>query len=258
MANLVEEFQASSLKNIGCGYLLDTPEAVAHVVDSLLHLPTNPPSLYIDIEGVNLSRLGSVSILQILVLPSDTTYLVDVHVLKGEAFTTVGAAGQTLKDILESTTIPKVFFDVRNDSDALFSHFDVELACIQDIQLMELATRSYSKRCVKGLARCIEQDLAMTTSQKWQWTRDKDRGRRLFAPELGGSYDVFNVRPLPEEIAQYCTQDVKLMPKLWSLYFNRLSSAWAEKVSVATKDRVALSHTAAYNGKGKHMALGPW
>lgn len=150
MANLVVEFQASSLKNKGCGYLIDTPEDACHVIESILHLPTNPPSLYIDIEGVNLGRLRSLSILQILVLPSDVTYLVDLHVLKDEAFTTAGATGQTLKDILESTTIPKVFFDVRNDSDALFSHFGVELACIQDMQLMELATRSYSKRCVKG------------------------------------------------------------------------------------------------------------
>jgi exonuclease 3'-5' domain-containing protein 1 len=258
VADLIEEFQASNLKEVGCGYLIDTPDAVAHLVDSLLDLPRNPPSLYMDIEGVNLSRLGSVSILQILVLPCDKTYLVDIHVLKGEAFTTAGATGQTLKDVLESATIPKVFFDVRNDSDALFSHFNVSLACLQDIQLMELATRTYSKRCVNGLARCIERDLAMTASERRRWTEGKDRGKRLFAPELGGSYEVFNMRPLAEEIALYCTQDVKLMPKLWKHYFNKLSPTWAVKVEIATKDRIALSHTAGYNGKGRHMALGPW
>jgi hypothetical protein len=41
-----------------------------------------------------------------------------------DAFSTAGTNGQTLKTILESETIPKVFFDVRNDSDALYSQRD--------------------------------------------------------------------------------------------------------------------------------------
>jgi hypothetical protein len=56
----------------------------------------------------------------------------------------------------------------------------------------------------------------MTASEKRQWIEGKGKSKRLFAPELGGSYEVFNERPLPEEIALYCTQDVKLMPKLWN------------------------------------------
>jgi len=36
--------------------------------------------------------------------------------------------GTIAEVILESPDIPKVFFDVRNDSDALYSHFDVSLA----------------------------------------------------------------------------------------------------------------------------------
>jgi hypothetical protein len=36
IAGLVEKFLASSLKEVGSGYLIDCPEAVAHLVDSLL------------------------------------------------------------------------------------------------------------------------------------------------------------------------------------------------------------------------------
>jgi exonuclease 3'-5' domain-containing protein 1 len=258
VTDLVTKFQISSLQEVGCGYLVDSREAVAHLVDSLLDLPASPPSIYIDIEGVNLCRSGSISILQILVLPLDKTYLVDVHVLKDNAFTTMGEEGQTLKDVLESATIPKVFFDVRNDSDALFSHFGVNLVCIQDIQLMQLATRTYNRKYVNGLSKCIEKDITMTASEKRQWMEGKGKGKRLFAPELGGSYEVFNERPLPEEIAIYCTQDVRFMPKLWKHYSNRLSPAWARKVEVATKDRITLSQTAGYDGKGSNRALGPW
>lgn len=69
----------------------------------------------------------------------------------------------------------------------------------------------YSRRCVNGLARFIERDLAMTASERQQWAEGKDKGRRLSAPELSGPYEVFNVRPLADEVALYYTQDVKLI-----------------------------------------------
>ena len=99
----------------------------------MVDLSADPPSLYIDLEGVHLSRQGAISILQILISPQRRTYLIDVHALGSKVFSTAGANGQTLKTIFESETIPKVFFDVRNDSDALYSHFGICLAGIQDI-----------------------------------------------------------------------------------------------------------------------------
>jgi hypothetical protein len=59
---LVEAFQRSTLKEFGGGYLVDTSEAIAELVDSLVDLQTSSPSLYIDIEGVKLCRYGLVSI----------------------------------------------------------------------------------------------------------------------------------------------------------------------------------------------------
>lgn len=48
----------------------------------------------------------------------------------------------SLKSILESSMTPKVFFDVRTDSDALYGQFGIRLAGIIDLQLMEVASRS--------------------------------------------------------------------------------------------------------------------
>lgn len=230
---------------------------MAFLVEALAKLPTSPPSIYLDLEGVALSRHGSVSILQIHVSPNDRTLLIDIHSLGETAFSTTGTSGQTLKGILESDTIPKVFFDVRNDSDALFSHYGIKLACVHDLQLMELATRNFSRRCVNGLSKCIERDITLSMSEREVWKETKEKGLKLFAPERGENYEVFNVRPLPEDVLLYCIQDVHFMPKLWRRYNSKLSVAWAAKVQQAGKDRVALSQTAAFNGKGKHMALGP-
>jgi exonuclease 3'-5' domain-containing protein 1 len=126
--------------------LIDTTASLSILVDILYRQPTTPPSLFIDLEGVKLSRHGTISILQIFVRPTKRAYLVDVHTLQHLTFSTRAATGHTLKEILESDTIPKVFFDVRNDSDALYSLFQISLAGIQDLQLMELATRRFGRK----------------------------------------------------------------------------------------------------------------
>lgn len=238
--------------------MVDPPAAIVSLVDSLSDLPNHPPSIYVDIEGVNLSRHGSISILQLHILPTDETHLIDVHTLGEEAFSTVATNGDTLKDILESESIIKVFFDIRNDSDALYSLFGIRVAGICDIQLMELATRSFSRRCINGLAKCIERDLPMTLKERSHWKMSKEKGVRLFASERGGSYDVFNARPLADDIKEYCMEDVHLLPRLWLHYSSRLTPKWKRKVEDTTNDRIRLSQSANFNGRGRHMALGPW
>jgi exonuclease 3'-5' domain-containing protein 1 len=153
---------------------------------------------------------------------------------------------------LESDTIPKVFFDVRNDSDALYSIFQISLAGIEDLQLMELATRRFGRKYVNGLARCIENDARLSSGDRTSWNTAKDKGLRLFAPERGGNYEVFNERPLSEEIRLYCVQDVKFLSLLWSFYNGKMTRAWKQKVLESFKDRVAESQAEDYNGKGQH------
>ena len=98
----------------------------------------------------------------------------------------------------------------------------------------------------------------MKYAEKAAWKAVKERGTRLFDPQVGGSYEVFNVRPMAEHIRMYCVQDVLFLPGLHTRYMARLSGAWAEKVRIATLERVALSQTVTYVAKGQHKALGPW
>jgi len=238
---------------------VDSPAGVAALINSVTSLPVNPPSLYFDLEGRDLSRTGSISIFQLLVHPQNHAYLIDIHVLNESAFTTLGTNGKTLKSILESPGIPKVCFDVRNDSDALYTHFGISLQGMQDIQLMENASRRFgSKRLVNGLMKCIEDDAPIPMQEKLAGRAIKEKGARLFAPEKGGSYQVFNVRPLHDDIKAYCVQDVRYLPRLWQAYWNRLDPSWKDKVEVETKARVRLSQSPQYQPHGQHKALGPW
>ncbi|KAL8730798.1 MAG: hypothetical protein Q9181_004542 [Wetmoreana brouardii] len=238
---------------------IDSSDSVRSLIDAIVNLPTSPPSLYLDLEGIELGRKGSISILQIFAVPANCVYLIDVHILQGHAFQTPGTDGQTtLKSIFKSDTVPKVFFDVRRDSDALYAHYGIDLAGIRDIQLMELGSRNAPKKYVNGLVRCIERDAGLTPTKAGYWRSVKERGQKLYDPRLGGTYEVFNARPLAGDILAYCVQDVQFMPKLWKTYNDRLTLHWAAKVAQATKDRVVLSQSPTFNGKGAHMALGPW
>ncbi|RAL09373.1 exonuclease [Aspergillus homomorphus CBS 101889] len=250
-------FRAASLDDEPSLLIINTVGDLTGLLKGLSDLPAWPPSLFIDLEGTNLSRNGTISILQIFVSSTRKTYLVDIYTLGDKAFSHSASDGSTLRFILESPSIPKVFFDVRNDSDALFAHYGINLAGIQDLQLMELATRTFSKRFVKGLGKCIEYDAPMTPSERAKWKACKDAGRNLFAPECGGSYEVFNARPLSDEIIQYCAQDVQFLPRLWHKYDQRMTGNWRLRVEAEVKRRIILSKSVSYNGNGRHKALAP-
>lgn len=194
---------------------VDSAESLQLFMRELIDQVENstPKTLYLDLEGIKLSRNGTVSILTLLLndggFHPDHVCLIDIRTLGCSAFTApsmTSAANdnrrKTQKDLLESPTETKVTFDVRNDQNALFSHYGIRMQGIMDLQLMENAARKGSpggKRLVYGLAKRIMEDSDLSEVQKKTWKDTKQRGRRLFAPELGGCYEIFNERPLKEE-----------------------------------------------------------
>ncbi|KAF2093962.1 hypothetical protein NA57DRAFT_68961 [Rhizodiscina lignyota] len=244
--------------------IVDSEEAVRSLLEKITGLPVYPPSLYCDLEGVKLSRHGSISIFSLYVRPTQQAYLIDVHTLGAKAFDTATADNVSLRTILESTTIPKVFFDIRNDSDALFAHYKISVAEVKDLQLMELATRSFGKKFVAGLAKCIERDSSLSHAERTDWMQTKEDVTKLYAPESGGTYEVFNERPMRQVISQYCERDVALLPHLFDIYDAKLRkpgmSHWPGKVQAATLDRIEESQSAGYdpNSSFKTYAPGTW
>ena len=238
--------------------VVDSQSSVAVLVDALQNLPTNPPSLYLDLEGINLSRNGSISIMQIFVQPTNQVYLLDILLLGEKAFNTLGQSGTDLRAILQSESVPKVFFDIRNDADALYAHFGVSLEGVVDVQLMEVAARQFSKRFLNGLAKCIEKDAQLQGEALKQWQDTKEKGLSLFLSDRGGSYEVFNKRPLPEDIVAYCAQDVLYLPLLWNIYSKNMNGAWAAKVEEETRARLRMLKDAAYDPHSTDKARSPW
>lgn len=112
VSELADALQQSTLNGRPEFQFIDSPESLASMLDALTELPMDPPSLYVDLEGVNLLRHGTILILQLYVLPNDFTYLIDIYSLGGKAFDTAGAGGHTLQTILELSAVFKAFFDV--------------------------------------------------------------------------------------------------------------------------------------------------
>jgi exonuclease 3'-5' domain-containing protein 1 len=125
--------------------------------------------LFCDCEGDTLCRHGTLSLLQLMIASLNHTWVIDITVLCEKAFDTKGPGpeGRSLREILEDDQIPKMFLDVRNDADALFSHCGVRLQCPIDIQLMELASRDH--RLKRGVRQPLEKCITTASSQTMKW-----------------------------------------------------------------------------------------
>ena len=124
--DLAKKLEQSSLEATKPFHFIDFCSAIAELVDSLVDLGGNTLAPYIDLEGVNLSRQGTILILQLLNLPQKRTYLIDVHTLGSNAFSTAGTNGQTLKMIFESETIP--YRDYSSGVRSIYTAFRIALS----------------------------------------------------------------------------------------------------------------------------------
>ncbi|PLB55809.1 hypothetical protein P170DRAFT_484946 [Aspergillus steynii IBT 23096] len=259
LSSILEQLQSLELGDPKpSSKFIDTTESLAELLDSLHDLPTSPqPSIYVDMEGGSLSRNGTISILQMYISPRDEAALIDVHNLQNKAFSHASSKGWTLRKVLEDPSIMKVSFDVRNDSDALYRRFNVRLAGVHDLQLMELARRSSSKRYLSGLAKHIESHARLNGFELEKWKDAKFDGRKLFEPQLGGSYEVFNVRPLPDEVREYCVLGVRSLPKLWRLYYLGLTGSWYQRALEEAENYIRETQAPEYVSNGRSKVLGP-
>lgn len=243
--------------------VVDSVSLLQSAIDAAVTgIRTDFPSLFIDMEGMNLGRHGSISIMSLYVLSKRTVYLIDVFKLGNEAFSTVNSAGKSLKHVLERPATLKVLFDARRDSNALSALYGVSVDGIRDVQLMELGTRKGSKDFLAGLDKCVVKDSTLSVVEKQAWELIKGNTRRLFDPALGGRYDIFNERPIRQDIKKYCAGDVTVLPDLFRIYDAKLNQPgekfWELHVLEATKERAKLSRDPEFDGASNPTTRGPW
>lgn len=240
-----------------------TPTLISSLPELRAFLSSIPPSstLYLDLEGKNLGRNGTLSLLTILVLSTKATSIIDVQTLGNPAFTTPGTdgGGKTLKAILEDPKTSKCFWDVRNDADALFMHHRVRLAGVIDVQLLENASRVGNKTYLNGLDKCVQRDLRLTYTEAQRWARTKQEVKALMHVPNGNDDNIFARRPLDAKTLQYCVNDVVYLPALHNLYVKRINgSAWLGKAMDESARRVVEACSPGYEPHSEKKKLGPW
>lgn len=191
-------------------------------------------------------------------LPEARAYLVDVHKLNAAAFVTADPVGTTLKAVLESAAITKVFFDVRNDSDALFAPYGIDLKGVEDVQLMENAARPSGYLHLIDFERAIESFSPIALAEHPTWLTVKKNGMRLWRPSEGGTYEVLNQHPLNAEVANYCVNNLQFLPGLRNDFWRSLSPFWKPRVVNVTEARVRGSKASGYDPQSKANIIAPW
>lgn len=120
-----------------------------------------------------------------------------------------------------------------------------------DVQLLELAYRSGRKRLLNGLKKAMADYLPYDRAAR----AIKDEGTRLFAPELGGRYEVFETRPLSPALLAYAAQDATVLFDLLEVF--SISATARARVIAESARRVVEVQSPKYVPNGRHKALAP-
>lgn len=224
--------------------LVDT---VQKVIDAI-QLIRRYKFIAIDLEGIELCREGRISIVQIT-SRENFVYLFDITTLQESAF------DNGLKDLLEDVDISKVFFDLRSDCDALFHQYHARPRNVLDCQIAFMkAPEQRRSRFNIGFRKALLATEVLTAKKREKMASIKEAGCKLFAPELGGSYEVFDMRPLPPELLDYLVTDVVVLLDLLDeqLRLSGLSMHMLGKLSEARMNKTIDSPE---TPKGKQMAI---
>eukprot|EP00928_Gymnodinium_smaydae_P050207 TRINITY_DN3379_c0_g1_i1.p1 TRINITY_DN3379_c0_g1~~TRINITY_DN3379_c0_g1_i1.p1 ORF type:complete len:504 (+),score=118.04 TRINITY_DN3379_c0_g1_i1:93-1514(+) len=177
------------------GELIDNVDRCEAVCQRLLRCDT----LAVDIEGINLGRYGEVCIVQIADRRG-RVFLFDVCVLGQKAFS------MGLKKVLEAESVAKLFFDCRGDADALFHLHRVVLRNVLDMQVLCHCAVGGEQPFLFGFAKALARVLPYAQRQVMKGI--KEAGQSLFAPDHGGTLQIWKRRPLHDALRKYCAQDV--------------------------------------------------
>ena len=251
----------SERSSSGESQLIDNELALSDAISELYkYKQGNNNLLAVDCEGVSLSRKGELTILSMAT--REKVYIFDVLKVGKAIF--IGG----LKEILEDSTQQKLSFDCRQDSDALWHQFNVKLAGVVDIQLLEVMYRRenptseslkvpkppsktkfgrYKRRSnltdqiekINGYQRCLKLYL-----EDDKLVEVKNSGRTI----LKSNPLAWKKRPLGKTLIEYCIVDTMGMFKLYDKMKGILSITDEARLKIASE-----KYAEFYRGKEERL-----
>eukprot|EP00931_Biecheleriopsis_adriatica_P024563 TRINITY_DN15270_c0_g1_i1.p1 TRINITY_DN15270_c0_g1~~TRINITY_DN15270_c0_g1_i1.p1 ORF type:complete len:613 (+),score=112.66 TRINITY_DN15270_c0_g1_i1:30-1841(+) len=201
----------------GAVKVIDTAEACSEACGDLQHEDV----LALDIEGKQLCRHGAICIIQVA-CRDGRIFLFDIWTLGQDAFD----AG--LQKVLESDAVVKLLFDCRCDGDALYHQYKVLPSNVVDLQVLREKAKP-GGGFLKGMMTALEDVLSPNDFENAHAL--KLIGRQLFEPDLGGRQTIWEDRPLPDALIEYCAQDVYYLFDMLDRWSNHLAMPMLRAVS---------------------------
>jgi exonuclease 3'-5' domain-containing protein 1 len=268
---------------------VDTKDLITKFLKTMATVPSGKLEISVDLEGNNLCRYGTISIVQVFVPEVVKVFLVDVTVLKEAAFETTIDTPITdiedrtikpypatttpqsvitstdgppctlvsLKAILESPYIPTIFYDCRNDSNALYFLFGVSLACVEDVQLMEnIHWDDYddTKSKLKNIDHCMRLHGGLDAEAQQEFS-DLKNFVKAWAKREG--YGIFDQRPIDERLKDYAAGDAMYLPRARDNLRAKLDDNQLRMAQIEAMDRVEESQSESYNPRGPGKSDAP-
>lgn len=167
-----------------------------------------------------------------------------------------------MKQSLQSSSIKKFVFDVRNLADALLHSYGISLKNILDVQLLELAVRPAGSRVyVSGVAKAVEDSGILTTEQLATFKDARKTFASTFVPQRGGNEALLLVRPMDEIMQSYCALDVYFLPPVYDSFRKQLDPEprpWLDRIRKETNRRLTKVNSTAYEGQGFKLKFAPF
>lgn len=217
------------------------------IEDAVRDLETSS-ELYLDMEGKDLGRDGSLSLIQIFSgKPGSNVYVFDVFVNPD--------APSLLRPLLESRNHEVFTWDPRADSDVLYHQYGgIKMERVICLQLAETALdrqHGLVRAYVHGLGKVLEQHLP--SSVAFSAAQIKKEGRAIMSEDNA----CFTKRPLPESLIQYAANDIAFLPDLKKQIWSYLSPHYRSWVTTKSRERVEMAWRLKQMPKGMVAARAP-
>lgn len=178
--------------------------------------------LAVDAEGDKLGRTGQLTILTLQGVDANAEkdtpiFVVDVLSLGGKRV--YSKALPSLRSMLEDSTITKITFDCRTDSDALFHQFSLSLAGTLDLQIFDQAVRIQQGELPPKRTNYFQNGgipyLASMEKTLGRYSLSEETTALKSSCPHKGLIHIWKERPLKASSIEYAANDVKIINQLW-------------------------------------------
>jgi hypothetical protein len=158
--------------------------------------------------------MGTISVLTVYVAPIETAFVIDILFMGLNCFRYTSQENNiSIQSVLESSEIPKVFYDFRNTNNALHGTCGIELEHVHDLMLM-----GRIRRIPGGRPASKTPGDEILRKERKRFTRFVKDQEERFPVYPDGDTRIFDRRPFSQTAIDHRVKLIISWASLWELY----------------------------------------